>query len=103
MGIFMKSRRKIIVELNQDMSLFLTQERSRLYTQYGLRVTPSDILKTLLYQHKMRIIQAVEEDESLLWYHDKLKERERDRTTEAAFAAENSTGRRLGKRKITGI
>lgn len=87
------SGRRIVIELKGELSRFLEQEKSRLRTQYGLVVSNPDIVRVLLEQHRLRVVSAAGEDEAILWYHQKLKEREIDSSpssTDAAIATEDT-------------
>jgi len=84
------SGRRISLELKPELSRFMQQERSRLKTQYGLNVTNHDIIRTLLEQHRLRVMNAAEEDKAMLWYYQKLEDLERDTATAAARAAETA-------------
>lgn len=66
--------RLLQISIDSDMSRFLNQEVSRLNVKYGIRVTPRDILMTLLRQHSLRVVSEAEEEEAILWYYDNLKE-----------------------------
>lgn len=65
--------RRITLDLNPDHSRFLSQEKSRLRIQYGLKVNEQDILRTLVEQHRLRVLHSAEEDESIIWYYENLR------------------------------
>lgn len=62
----------IHLRLPTELSRILNQEVSRVKVRYGISVTPSDILLTLIEQHGLRVRRVAEEDEDLLWYYDDL-------------------------------
>lgn len=79
--------RRVTIELKPEQSRFLDQERSRLLTQHKLRVSNQDIIRTLIEQHRLRVMQAAEEDKAYLWYYERLKEHERDTAAAGATSA----------------
>lgn len=83
--------RNIVIELDPDTSRFLNQEKSRLYTQYNIKVTPKDIILTLLRQHKLRVLSEADETEAMLWYYDIMKAQ--DEYTNAPGTAETTEHR----------
>lgn len=91
------SGRRVVIDLKPELSRFLEQERSRIRTQYGLRVSGPDIIRALLEQHRLRVMNAAEEDSALLWYYQRLKEREIDSAaspTSTSGAPQDAPGRR---------
>lgn len=64
--------RKITLDLNPELSRFLSQEQSRLQSTYGIKVTDKEILYTLIELHRLRVMSEAEERDSLLWYYDRV-------------------------------
>jgi hypothetical protein len=87
--------------LGDEIHLFLDQETKRILYQHGIVVTKAEIIRTLIAEHRIRVMQAASEDEALLWFYHRMEERENELVDSATRAANLPAPRktRIKKRK----
>ncbi len=65
---------KFYLRIGHSHARFLSQEQKRLRTQYGIKLSHSEIVEVLIEQHKLRFMQVGDEDpDSLIWFYRNLK------------------------------
>lgn len=69
------AKRALVIQLTRGQSQLIDQERQRLKDLYGLRMSGSQIVQTLLEQHRLKIkMMANEDPESVHWFYRRMAE-----------------------------
>lgn len=85
-------KRKLVLHITRDQARLLEQERTRLRTKYGLKLSTSDIVQILIEMHRARLqMMATDGQQSMIWFHRYLAEQEDDSETAAGGVGSTDT------------